>query len=430
MVKSDRPEGIWDSVYWPMGIFLGALGIRIILLALGMGSPSDSGDAPSYISIAHSLLSGHGYSEDGVNPTALRMPFYPLFLAGIFFISNTGLVAVKIVQSIVGSASCVFVFLLARNLIGSKHGVIAGILAACYLPWAFMDVSILSESLYMFLIAAMLVFLTAHHRKMSERIVFSGLFAGLAALTRPNGIITVLFIGVGLILIEKYRRFAPVFLAVAVIVILPWIARNALVFHRFMPTSSLSGLALYNSYVLPKEGFGFNTLDGLPDEFFALQDEGKKDAFLVRHTVSWIARHPKEVLKLLVQKVGFMVYPFDMQWLEPSFPTRYNFFWGMLLALCIMGAKDGWRLYRRNLFLLVPPILSLLLTVVVFYGSPRLRMPYDFILMVPASLGFVCLFENHHRRIMIPLFFAFHFLLGVVGLYPQIFLQLKTWILG
>src|SRR5436305_14757521 len=45
--------------------------------------PHPSGDEARYTGQAHSLLSGHGFSEDGRPETSLP-PGYPVFLAAVF----------------------------------------------------------------------------------------------------------------------------------------------------------------------------------------------------------------------------------------------------------------------------------------------------------------------------------------------------------
>ena len=101
----------------PLGFFLTALTIRVVLFGLSGEMCLDSGDTPSYITIARSLAGGQGYTLDGRNPIATRMPLYPVFLAGVFSIPNAGTQAAVFFQLVMGSLSVMMGFLLARRLL-------------------------------------------------------------------------------------------------------------------------------------------------------------------------------------------------------------------------------------------------------------------------------------------------------------------------
>ena len=102
---------------------------------------------------------------------------------------------------------------------------------------------------------------------------------GMAALTRPNGYIVFVFIAIWMWISGIPRRLLLIFLLSTALIVSPWIVRNAIQFHRFIPAYTLSGLAFYNSYAVPGKGLSFNSLKGVPDEYFALKERGIKDAF-------------------------------------------------------------------------------------------------------------------------------------------------------
>jgi len=54
-------------------------------------------DEKEYLQLSGNLLHGRGYSMDGVHPTAMRPPGYPLFLTAIEAMGG-GMVAMRIVQ--------------------------------------------------------------------------------------------------------------------------------------------------------------------------------------------------------------------------------------------------------------------------------------------------------------------------------------------
>lgn len=380
-----------------LGVFGLALAIRLILIWFGVGVPLDAGDAPSYLAIARSLAEGHGYTLDGITPTALRTPLYPIFLAMVFSLPGAEITTAQAVQAVLGSFSCVLVLLLGRILLGERIGLVAGILAAVYFPGACADVSILSESLFGLLLTAAVLLLSLPSRTRSQA-VLAGLAMGLSALARPNGIPVALCMAAWLMIRPDRRRQAAVFALAAGLVVLPWVVRNAIVFHRFIPTYSLSGLALYNSYVIPAAGLSFNSLDGAPEAYWNLPDEASRDSFLTVRAFQYIREHPASPFRLLPTKLVLLVYPYDLQWLDMRIPYRYNLFWGFLSTLACLGIAAGPRETRRRLELILPPLVALLVLSAIFYGSPRMRLPFDLLLMLPAAAGLVWLSQSNRRR--------------------------------
>ncbi len=87
---------------------LAALGLRLTL-ALGVAVDC-SGDGPVYRQIALNLLDRGIYSAEGEAPfvpSLIRMPGYPLTLAGIFSLfGHDNLTAVHLVQALVDTATC------------------------------------------------------------------------------------------------------------------------------------------------------------------------------------------------------------------------------------------------------------------------------------------------------------------------------------
>src|SRR5215470_15728742 len=92
-----------------------ALGFRLFL-ALHLPDDDDD-DGKFYAQIARNLLDHRGYSgeeEEPYVPTYVRVPGYPLFLAGIFRgFGRDNQTAVRVVQAIVDTITCWVVALLA-----------------------------------------------------------------------------------------------------------------------------------------------------------------------------------------------------------------------------------------------------------------------------------------------------------------------------
>jgi 4-amino-4-deoxy-L-arabinose transferase-like glycosyltransferase len=86
-------------------------------------------------------------------------PLYPYFLAVVYKVAGPGLLTVKIIQGVLGAVTAGLTFLLAREIFGKVAGLIAGFMAALYVPFIFYDSSILFPVLATLLNTAMLYFL-------------------------------------------------------------------------------------------------------------------------------------------------------------------------------------------------------------------------------------------------------------------------------
>lgn len=260
-------------------------------------SPDDS---RIYSQLARNVLEQHTYSsatEAPYDPTLIRLPGYPLFLAAIYKVfghGNNG--AVRIVQALIDTATCALIALLAfywePNEERKRAAAIAALAMAAVCPFtAIYAATILTEVPTMFLAVAMCVaatkaFTTEGTEKTKKTIrrallwwAVAGLLGGLAVLIRPDSGLFVAAIGLTLVLTafriptlvglflrkkdptkvgtlnaseDRGRPFALpalsqpfaagcIFSLAFVLVLAPWTIRNARVFHRFQPLAPAHG---------------------------------------------------------------------------------------------------------------------------------------------------------------------------------------------
>jgi hypothetical protein len=141
---------------------MAALGLRLFLV---FQLPNDDDDDGHFYSqIARNLLDHRGYSgeeEEPYVPTYVRVPGYPLFLAGVYaFFGRDNNTAVRIIQSILDTATCWLVALLALVWAPVKWerekrcraGLIALALAALCPFTAIYNTTILTETWATFLV--------------------------------------------------------------------------------------------------------------------------------------------------------------------------------------------------------------------------------------------------------------------------------------
>jgi 4-amino-4-deoxy-L-arabinose transferase-like glycosyltransferase len=195
---------------------------------------------------SHLEISG----DTALRPTMIRMPGYPLMLAAVFAGAgeNNG-TAVRIVQALLDTWTCILVALIVFELFnredrGRLYARWALVLSALCPFSANYSASILAEVPTTLLwTAAALYGLRALNRQTPRKDGFiCGLLTGGATLFRPeSGLLVPIFILVFIFARSSLGAWKPVFVnsglmvAGLVLVLLPWMLRNAWTLHVFQP---------------------------------------------------------------------------------------------------------------------------------------------------------------------------------------------------
>ena len=205
---------------------------------------------------AANLVAGKGYIFDfyGTRPeNPLRSfvpPLHPWLIALSLLFPSPPL-ALGILQAILGSLTVWLVARLARELAGSRVGLLVGWGAALYPAHILATSQPISSVLHAFCLAAVLLSLWNLHRQptIGWGMVTGGL-VGLFALSRPH-ILALVPLMVGWLWLNGVRRdtlgrpAAALVLAV-ILVVLPWSLRNALAVGRPLPTPTNGGVTFWN----------------------------------------------------------------------------------------------------------------------------------------------------------------------------------------
>lgn len=226
-------------------------------------------DGQVYSQIARNVLEQHVYShapEPPYDPSLIRLPGYPLFLAGVYSIFGHDNTVVRIVQALIDTASCALVALIAflwepdQKL--KRRSSIAALVLASICPFTTIYVAtILTETITSFFAVAMCLTATLAFRatKSGKALLLwalTGLLSGLAVLFRPDSGLFAAAIGITLVVttltrssgVELSRRrdeilyrfsrasfLGAVFSLAFCLVLVPWTIRNYRVFHLFQP---------------------------------------------------------------------------------------------------------------------------------------------------------------------------------------------------
>jgi 4-amino-4-deoxy-L-arabinose transferase-like glycosyltransferase len=233
-------------------IAFAAVAIRIAFVVIVDPKVPRIGDANAYHLLAENLAHGRGYVRPFdrqllglTRPTAEYPPLFPALLAIPAFLGAHSIESQRIFLAFVGGGTVVLIGLLGRRVATPGVGLVAAALAACS-PMLFLSESILmAEALDAFLVTAMvLLAYRALDAPTVGRFVALGVLIGLATLTRAEGILLGILLVVPLCVraasLSRWQRLgrAGAALGIALAVVVPWTARNAVRFHTLVPVSN------------------------------------------------------------------------------------------------------------------------------------------------------------------------------------------------
>jgi 4-amino-4-deoxy-L-arabinose transferase-like glycosyltransferase len=231
-------------VLWAAGLTLVAIAVR----APFMGSAISALDTVDYLLRAEELLNGEGFRD------ALRTPGLPILLAGLKSIGTNPIVAVVVIQNIIGILMPAALMLFGWRYFNRIAGVVAGFLAAASPLLVFTEQYALTD--YLFGIALSVgagLLIEGVMRIRLERsswrwLVAAGAALGIATMIRGNG--QYVFIAVPIALLFTVRGWRSVLtssavtLAAAAAVIAPWVLHN-MVSYNTPQVTTLGGVSLY-----------------------------------------------------------------------------------------------------------------------------------------------------------------------------------------
>jgi 4-amino-4-deoxy-L-arabinose transferase-like glycosyltransferase len=216
-------------------IIVVALLVRLAWLAVAYrtGLNPLGGDSNDYITIASNVLAGEGFRGPIGEPTAYRMPVYPLYLAGILTVFGTDPNIIGIIQAVLGAVTAGVTAATAWRLAGPVAGWTAGLTMATYPHVVTWTHFVLTETLFIFFaMLALWLLVEAQSRGSWPWFAWAGVALALGALTRttllpfiPIAAAAAWWLASGLI---RWARAGFVLLAPAVLLGL-WVIRNVLV---------------------------------------------------------------------------------------------------------------------------------------------------------------------------------------------------------
>lgn len=377
-------------------------------------------DAGRYDVIARHLLDTGEYIFQGYK--ALIAPMYPVFLAGVYYLPTPDRLTVILLQIILGALTVALVYRIGIHLFEKRVALAAGLIAAIYPPFVFITVRILTEALFLPLLAASVLF-TIRFARIGGKVDFilAGTLTGLACLTRPLIFYFPPLVALGIFLInfrrgEKTRiKGLLLYLAFFYLCLTPWAARNTAVLGEPVFTSTSVGGLLVAS-VMPRDdkyyGFNIRARDLKPEDREALKlPELEQSKALKQIALNHLKENPGNIPRLFFLKCCYLLSPFDWEVLGNTNGT----FNPMFLLIAIFGIIGVVKANTRQCRGIV---LGLLIYFIFFsfitYSSPRLRIPLELPLVLYAADGWVR-FENFSKKGLQYIFFSLAVILIIAG---------------
>ena len=313
--------------------------------------------------VARALLAGQGFGSPFVSnqPSAIMPPVYPLIVAGFFrlFGIHTALsiFAIHAFDCLINSLACIPIFLIARRSFGARVALWAA-WAWVFFPYGIYFSAAWAWSTHLLLLCLCWMLYMAQDMERSPRLALwagFGALAGFAALTEPSVLVVVpflLLLAAGRLASAGKCWLLPGVVASLTLaaVISPWLIREDLVFHRFIPMRDGMGLEMWM-------GNNGDNLRWTSDDKHPLHDAAEladynagELAYMdhkARLADAYIQSHPRWYAWMCIRRAVYLwtgSWSFDSRYLamEPTDPENIPLATGLTL-LAFLGLFLAWR---------------------------------------------------------------------------------------
>jgi 4-amino-4-deoxy-L-arabinose transferase-like glycosyltransferase len=208
--------------------------------------------------VARALVAGRGFGSPFVSDqlSAVMPPVFPVIVAiafKLFGVHNpTSIFAVHAFNCLISALACIPLYLIARRSFGERVARWT-VWGWAFNPYGIYFAAAWAWSTHLLLFCLLWLIYLAQEMEESPRLELwagFGLLAGFAGLTEPSVLLVVPFLmtlAAWRLMKAGKRWLAPGLIASLVLAatISPWMIRNTLVFHRFIPMRDSMGLELW-----------------------------------------------------------------------------------------------------------------------------------------------------------------------------------------
>jgi len=372
--------------------------------------------------VARSLLAGHGFGSpfQSAQPSAIMPPVYPLIVAAFFWIFGIhtahSIFAVHAFDCLINSLACIPIFYLARRSFGQRVAWAATWIWV-FFPYGIYFSAAWAWSTHLLLLCLYGLLYLAQDLETTPRLgpwARFGLLAGFAGLTEPSSLVisTFLLLFAAFQLFRSRQRFlAPILTGALVMAatISPWLIRDAVVFHRFIPMRDSMGLELW----MGNNGYSTRWTS---DQIHPLHDASELAAYNAgevpymdhksQQAKLYIHDHPAWYARMCARRAvylwtGYWSFHKDYLLMEPTDPENIPFA-TLLTGLGILGLALAWR--RRPLEAARFTGVLFLFPVVYYFSHPEPyhMRPLDPLLIVLGTYAVQTLLAERRERAQQP----------------------------
>jgi 4-amino-4-deoxy-L-arabinose transferase-like glycosyltransferase len=388
------------------------------LIVAKLGAPLLLNDS-LYFSIQAGRNSEGDWFREGLSslPGAEHGPLTSLYLTPWSLGSGDNVDWQRFAMTLLGIATIVVIGLVGRRLAGPAVGLVAAGIAAMYPNLWINDSLVMSETLAVLLVSlALLVALDLDRRPGPWRAVLLGVLVGLATLTRSElGLLAVGFAGLawwrgaG----TPRRALAPALvLAATAVTIAPWAIYNTARFDRSVLLSTNEGTTLLGAncrqaYYVDVGGWDIRCLEPVPND--GTIDASVRSAEARSLAVDYARDHLSRIPVVVAARIGRDLDLYGLGALVALDRGEEKAAWVVWAGIfswwvLAVAAVFGWRQLgrdddtRRTRWWLAVPLVTVLVTTIVFYGAHRIRAPAEPTVVLLAAVAAVAGWERIGTR--------------------------------
>gem|GEM_PF-1096047 len=376
--------------------------------------------------LARNLYNGIGYSfnildfnETIYTPVvSAHMPpglvYIFLFFYELFGINSVSYFSILLFNSILGSLSCVIIYLIAERIYDNRTAVLSGLFVAISPIFIFSTINYNSIIIYHLALGLIfLYFLKTYNEKSNlKNVILLSLSISLILYFRSEMQLLMILVA-GAFLLKKKFVYCLLILIIPGILFLPWTYRNYIVFGTYIPTTTSFGVNFHIGHNDITNGSqwlnGTNNLpiywtDKLGEKLKKLPIDDRLEInagnLAIEEALSFIKASPGKDMINSVRKLFYLwiIDPNNSKSMNPL----YILSWFVTLMLFIIGyifSKKDKEISSKLKFINIY-LLMMMAVVVVFFTISRYQIQMSYLMIPTAMYGLNKLFEkiNKHKK--------------------------------
>jgi hypothetical protein len=299
---------IADRRFIPVCLFLATV---IRLLWIWLVDAPQIGDFWFYQQFARDIADGKGYTVDGI-PTGYWPIGYPGLLGIIFYVVGESVLAGKVLNIVLYIGAIFLTYRLSQRLFHCEYAARVTVCLLCFYPNHIAYTALLSSEILFVFLVALSAFAFEAARGRAGFLMLSGMFWGLAALTKPQALVLpFLFLLFFSGSVGSFVRSSVLVYCMVLITVSPWLIRNHSVFgaYTLAHTGGINLLIGNNPYNTEGDYFSdrvnalLGDLQTVPFQNMFDGKEVERDTRAKNIAIDYMIHNPGRVFGLLPRKL-------------------------------------------------------------------------------------------------------------------------------